>query len=153
MAKPKTPQDLYVTNGWYLEIPAFGNFSGLISPHFQTLEGLGIDSSTVDIVDAGTNIKYKFPTQILDFTEITLTRTLDGSNDDGALDGLVQLCLRVGLKLPSVSIVKMHNLTEVFRIQCQGFRFLSEKYPTMDINGEDKFLMSYRATIDQYQKV
>jgi hypothetical protein len=153
MGKPKTPIDLYVTNGWYIEIPSFASFPGLQSPHFQTLEGLGIDSGTVDIVDAGTNIKYKFPTQILDFTEITLTRTLDGGPDDAALDILAQLCLRQGVKVPVVSIVKMHNQQEVFRVQAQGFRLLSEKFPTMDINGEDKFLMTYRATIDQYQKV
>jgi len=73
MGKPKKPTALYVVNGWYIELP------GLVSPHFERLSGLSKKTGTVEIVDAGTNIKYKFNGQIIDFGTITLERTMDGS--------------------------------------------------------------------------
>lgn len=146
MPKPKTPSDLYVVNGWYMEMP------GLISPHFQSIDGLGIATNSVDIVDAGTNIKFKFSAQVLDFTEITLARTLDGSSDDAALDSLYDRCVRNGEKF-DISLVKTHNGVEVFRYAIVGFRFVNKTLPTLDVNGEDKFLISYTATVDYWFKV
>ncbi|MCE7766847.1 hypothetical protein GQL56_29930, partial [Pseudomonas putida] len=72
MPKPQRPNDLYVNNGWYLEIP------GLVSPHFETLEGVQKAANKVSIVDAGSNKKYQFGTQIIDFGEMSLSRTYQG---------------------------------------------------------------------------
>lgn len=146
MPFPQRPTDLYVVNGWYLEIP------GLVSPHFETLEGVQKTSNKVDIVDAGTNTKYKFGTQIIDFGEMTLTRTYQGTVDDITLETLVQTMIQEGLKLP-VTAIKMHNKREVFRIQFDGFNIHSTTMPTFDVNGEEKFLVQYMATCDGWRIV
>lgn len=142
--KPQKPQDVYVANGWYLNIPVPGIMSDAI---FETLEGMQKQSGTVETVDAGTNRKYKFSTQLTDYGEMTLTRSYQGNVTDRALEILVNQMIENGLKLP-VQAVKMHNGKEVFTIVFEGFRFLSANYPTFDISSEDKFTVSYGATCD-----
>lgn len=146
MARPVRPTDLYVTNGWYMEIP------GLLSPHFETLDGLGIESSTVQLVDAGTNVEYKFPSQIIRYPELTLARTLQGTTDDAALETIVQQCIEEGFKF-DCQLIKLHNQVEAFRLAMVGFRFQNVTYPTFDVNGEDKFLINYTATVDFFYKI
>lgn len=142
--KPQKPQDVYVANGWYLNIPVPGIMSDAI---FETLEGMQKQSGTVETVDAGTNRKYKFSTQLTDYGEMTLTRSYQGNVTDRALEILVNQMIENGLKLP-VQAVKMHNGKEVFTIVFEGFRFLSANYPTFDIFSEEKFTVSYGATCD-----
>lgn len=142
--KPQKPQDVYVANGWYLNIPVPGIMSDAI---FETLEGMQKQSGTVETVDAGTNRKYKFSTQLTDYGEMTLTRSYQGNVTDRALETLVNQMIENGLKLP-VQAVKMHNGKEVFTIVFEGFRFLSANYPTFDISSEEKFTVSYGATCD-----
>lgn len=142
--KPQKPQDIYVANGWYLNIPVPGIMSDAI---FETLEGMQKKSGTVETVDAGTNRKYKFSTQLTDYGEMTLTRSYQGNVTDRALEILVNQMIENGLKLP-VQAVKMHNGKEVFTIVFEGFRFLSANYPTFDISSEEKFTVSYGATCD-----
>lgn len=142
--KPQKPQDVYVANGWYLNIPVPGIMSDAI---FETLEGMQKQSGTVETVDAGTNRKYKFSTQLTDYGEMTLTRSYQGNVTDRALEILVNQMIENGLKLP-VQAVKMHNGKEVFTIVFEGFRFLSASYPTFDISSEEKFTVSYGATCD-----
>lgn len=142
--KPQKPQDVYVANGWYLNIPVPGIMSDAI---FETLEGMQKQSGTVETVDAGTNRKYKFSTQLTDYGEMTLTRSYQGNATDRALEVLVNQMIENGLKLP-VQAVKMHNGKEVFTIVFEGFRFLSANYPTFDISSEEKFTVSYGATCD-----
>lgn len=142
--KPQKPQDIYVANGWYLNIPVPGIMSDAI---FETLEGMQKQSGTVETVDAGTNRKYKFSTQLTDYGEMTLTRSYQGNVTDRALEILVNQMIENGLKLP-VQAVKMHNGKEVFTIVFEGFRFLSANYPTFDIASEEKFTVSYGATCD-----
>lgn len=144
MPFPTRPTDLFVVNGWYMEIP------GLVSPHFETLEGVQKASNKVEIVDAGTNKKYKFGTQIIDFGEMTLTRTYQGTVDDVSLEAIVELMITQGLKLPIVAI-KMHNKREVFRIQFLGFNIQTSTLPTFDVNGEEKFIVTYTATCDDWK--
>lgn len=146
MPRPQKPQALYVSNGWYLEIP------GLISPHFETLEGLSKKTGTVDIVDAGTNIKYKFNSQIIDFGEITLTRTLDGSSDDIVFKQLVDSSIDLGIKYVGV-LVKMHFGREVYRIAFEGLAFKEYNFPTFDVNAEEKQTISVPATVDVWIQV
>lgn len=142
--KPQKPQDVYVANGWYLNIPVPGIMSDAI---FETLEGMQKQSGTVETVDAGTNRKYKFSTQLTDYGEMTLTRSYQGNATDRALEILVNQMIENGLKLP-VQAIKMHNGKEVFTIVFEGFRFLSANYPTFDIASEEKFTVSYGATCD-----
>jgi hypothetical protein len=142
--KPQKPQDVYVANGWYLNIPVPGIMSDAI---FETLEGMQKQSGTVETVDAGTNRKYKFSTQLTDYGEMTLTRSYQGNVTDRALEILVNQMIENGLKLP-VQAVKMHNGKEVFTVVFEGFRFLSANYPTFDISSEEKFTVSYGATCD-----
>ena len=142
--KPQKPQDVYVANGWYLNIPVPGIMSDAI---FETLEGMQKQSGTVETVDAGTNRKYKFSTQLTDYGEMTLTRSYQGNATNRALEVLVNQMIENGLKLP-VQAVKMHNGKEVFTIVFEGFRFLSANYPTFDIASEEKFTVSYGATCD-----
>jgi len=146
MARPRKPSDLFVANGWWLEIP------GLVSPHFETLDGLGIESADVMIVDAGTNVEFKFPTQIARYTELSLTRTLDGSSDDAVLEDIVQRCIHQGYKFDA-TVVKTHWSQEIFRLALVGMRFKTIAEPSLDVNGEEKYTMNLTATIDYYYKI
>jgi len=146
MPPPIRPTDLYVTNGWYLELP------GIVSPHFETLEGVSQNSNTVAIVDSGTNRRYKFGTQIIDYGDMTLTRTLQGTPDDVVLDATVVAMIQLGLKVNAVAI-KLHHLVEAFRLIFEGFRVVSVAYPSFDVNGEEKFLMQYSCTCDGFVKI
>lgn len=147
MAKPQKPQDVYVVNGWYLDIPVEGiNTDGL----FETLEGMGKSTGVVEVVDAGTNRKYKFTDQLTDYSEMTLTRAYNGSTADRAMETLVNTMIENGLKLP-VKAVKMHQGKEVLTIVFEGFAFSAASYPTFDIGGSDKFMVSYTAHCDGWQ--
>lgn len=149
MSKPTKPTDLYVVNGWYLNIP----FAGILSNgQFETINGIGKQTGTVEIVDAGSNRKLKFGDQIVEFTEMTLTRTYNGSATDRALEVLVDTCIETGVKLP-VTAVKMHWGNEVFTIAFEGFRFTSSTLPEMNTAGTDKFTVSYGATCDSWEIV
>lgn len=147
MPIPNRPTDLYVTNGWYFE-----GIPGLVSPHFETLEGVQKMSNSVEIVDAGSNRKYKFPTQILDFGDMTLTRTLQGTPDDAILEATAEAMIQQGVKINCYA-VKLHHLVEVFRIAFEGFRIVSMNYPNFDVNGEEKFLVSFACTCDNWVKI
>lgn len=144
MARPLKPQDVYVTNGWYLDIPVNGiGTNGL----FETLEGISMSSGVVEIVDAGTNRKFKFGDQMTDFGELTLTRPYNGTAADRALEQLVKDMIQTGLKVP-VKAIKMHHGEEVLTIVFDGFAFQSATYPSFDVNGTDKFMVSYTAHCD-----
>jgi hypothetical protein len=145
-ARTKKPTDLLVANGWYLELP------GIVSPHFETLSGLSKTTGRVEIVDAGTNIRYNFPSQILSFGEITLTRTYDGSPLDIALEALVDECIERGLKVQG-NLVKLHHQREAFRLAMEDFQFSARNFPDFDVNSEDKFLMSYTANVGAFFRI
>ena len=149
MAKPQKPQDAYVANGWYLNIPVAGIMQNGL---FETLEGMGMQSGEVQIVDAGTNRKYKFTDQLVDFTDMTLTRTYNGSSVDRAMEALVKTMIDEGLKLP-VTAVKMHHGKEVFTIMFEGFAFKEVRYPTMDVGSSEKFTVTYSAHCDGWDIV
>ena len=144
MAKPQKPQDVYVTNGWYLNIPVPGIMADGL---FETLEGMSQSSGVVEVVDAGTNRKYKFTDQLTDYGEMTLTRPYNGSTADRAMEVLVTTMIENGIKVP-VSAVKMHQGKEVFTILFEGFSFSAANYPTFDVAGTEKFIVSYTAHCD-----
>jgi hypothetical protein len=142
MPFPQRPTDLFVTNGWYLD-----GLPGLVSPHFETLEGIQLVSNSVEIVDAGTNIKHRFSSQILDYGTMTITRTLQGTPDDAVIATLVENMIRLGIKF-SVNAIKFHHQVEAFRLLMEGFRVSAVNYPTWDVNAEEKHIISYTATCD-----
>lgn len=142
MPRPRTVNDLYVVNGWWLEI------AGLQAPHFMTVEGVGIDSGTVSTVDGGDNTEYKFSDQLYKFGELTLTRAKDGSVDDALLETLHLRCIREGFKFPC-ELVKTHNGVEVFRIVFEGFRLVTNKSNPFDVSGSDKLTTTFTATADK----
>jgi hypothetical protein len=144
MAKPQKPQDVYVVNGWYLNIPVPGIMSDGM---FETLEGMSKSSGTVEVVDAGTNRKYKFTDQLTVYGEMTLTRPYNGSAADRAMEVLVNTMIENGIKVP-VTAVKMHQGQEVLTIIFEGFAFSAANYPTFDVGGSDKFTVSYTAHCD-----
>ena len=144
MAKPQKPQDIYVTNGWYLNIPVPGIMADGL---FETLEGMSKSSGVVEVVDAGINRKYKFTDQLTDYGEMTLTRPYNGSTADRAMEALVTTMIENGIKVP-VSAVKMHQGKEVFTILFEGFSFSAANYPTFDVAGTEKFTVSYTAHCD-----
>ena len=147
MGKPRVPTDLLTTNGWWLEIPSVANC------HFETLDGLGtIESGTQTITDAGTNIVYKFSDQTYNASELSLTRTLNGSETDAQMDSLYLRCIREGLKFDCM-LTKLHNGVEIFRYVIKGFRFVNQSAPSLDVNGGDKYTFSYTATQDYAYKV
>lgn len=144
MAKPQKPQDIYVVNGWYLNIP----FPGIGSDGlFETLEGVGKSTGVVEVVDAGTNRKYKFTDQLVDYGEMTLTRSYNGSAADRAMETLLNTMIETGYKC-DITAIKMHQGKEVMTIVFEGFAFNAASYPTMDIGGSDKFTVSYTAHCD-----
>jgi len=140
MPKPQKPTSLYVTNGWYLEIP------GLVSPHFETMEGVTKEGGTVSIIDGGRNREYKFSDQIMKIGDVTLTRTKQGTSDDIVLNNLVERMILNGISL-NIRAVKMHNGVEVFSIFMEGFRFKSKALPTWDVNASEKYTETYTATV------
>ena len=143
------PQDAYVVNGWYLNLPVPGILSeGL----FETLEGMGKSSGHVEMVDAGSNHVYNFTDQLTRYDEMTLTRTYQGNATDRAMEALVSTMIETGLKLPATA-VKMHHGNEVFTIVFEGFRFTAVKMPTLDVAGSDKFTVSYTAMCDGWEIV
>ena len=149
MAKMQKPQDAYVVNGWYLNLPVPGILSeGL----FETLEGMGKSSGNVEMVDAGSNHVYNFTDQLTRYDEMTLTRTYQGNATDRAMEALVSTMIETGLKLPATA-VKMHHGNEVFTIVFEGFRFTAVKMPTLDVAGADKFTVSYTAMCDGWEIV
>lgn len=147
MSKPVKPADVYVNNGWYLNLPVPGvGTNGL----FETLAGLNKSTGVVEVVDAGTNRKYKFNDQIIDFGEITLTRPYNGTAADRALEVCVQTMIETGLKLEGVTAIKMHWGKEVFAFVFEGFAFSAMQMPDMDVAGTEKYTVTYTAHCDNW---
>lgn len=145
MAKPQKPKAAYTANGWYLELP------GLVSPRFETLTGLTRSTGNIQVVDAGTNIKYNFASQIMDFGTINLTRNLDGSVDDKALDVFVTACMTSGLKAAGL-LIKLHFGRPVFTIGFEGLKIQSDAFSDFNIESEDKLIQTFVATVDTWLK-
>jgi len=143
MPKPQKPTNVFVTNGWYMELP------GLVSPQFESLSGLSKKTGTVEVVDAGTNVKYKFSSQIVDFGTITLVRPYDGSSDDVLMRALVNASITEGIKYAGV-LVKRHFGNEVYRIAFEGLMFTEETYPDFNTGAEEKQNISYVANVDSW---
>lgn len=143
MARPQKPNAAFVTNGWYFELP------GLVSPHFEQISGISKKTGNVQIVDAGSNIKYNFSSQILDFGQISLSRTRDGSSDDRVMAGLVEASIATGAKFAGV-MVKLHFGKEVYRIAFTGLKFMEENRPEYNTSSEEKELVQYTATVDTW---
>lgn len=146
MSRPQKPQDVYVANGWYLNLTAAGIGSNGL---FETLEGVGKGSGVVEVVDAGTNHKYKFTDQLVDYHEMTLTRSYNGSAIDRAMEVIVTTMIETGIKIPCTA-VKLHHGQEVFTIIFEGFAINDESYPTFDTGSGEKFTVSYTAHCDGY---
>jgi len=137
------PQDLYTTNHFYIDMV------GLVSPHFHTVEGIEQKSGEVSIVDGTTNIKHKFSSQLKEYSDITLTRAMDGTIDDTTLKALVQQCMNNGFRFDA-NLVKMHNGQEVFRILMLGVRIKNYTYPTFNTEAEERLDMKYVLSVSEW---
>lgn len=146
MAKPKKPQDALITNGWYLTLPVPGIGSDAI---FETLEGIGKSTGIVQIVDAGSNHKINFGDQLVDYSELTLTRTYQNNLIDRAMETLVTMSMEEG-QVFDVVATKMHYGKPVFSILFEGFQFKSETHPSLDLAGGEKYTVSYGAVSSGY---
>jgi len=140
-------EDMMVVNGWYLT-----GIPGLDRPNFETLEGLAINSANVETVDGVTNKKKRFSTQIIDFGEATLTRPFYSNVDDYALQIFAIACIRQGYKV-DVTAVKRHKNRDVAAFLLKDFRISSVQFPTWDVAGEDKFVVTYPFTYDDFYVV
>jgi len=137
------PVDALTANHFHFEVP------GLISPHFHKLEGISKKSGEVFIVDGSTNIKHKFSSQLKDFGDITLTRTLDGSVDDISMRALVDSCLNEGFRFDG-NLVKQHNGQEAFRVLFLGLRIKEVQYPSLDTASEERFDIKYVCSVSEW---
>lgn len=146
MGLPTQIKDVLVTNGWYLELP------GVVSGHFETLEGLQKNTTDVEMVDGGTNKKVSFGGQVIDYGKLTLTRPLQNNADDVALKDLADEMVATGKKI-NVTAVKMHKGQELFRVLIEGFRISSYKYPTLNVAGTEKFMVTYTAGYDDFDQI
>ena len=140
------PTDSITTGHWYFEIP------GLISPHFQALEGISRETGEVTVVDGATNITHKFSAQIKKFGDITLTRPYDGSVDDVSVNALYRKCEDEGFRFDG-SLVKMHNGKEVFRILFMGMRIKRREHPNLATEGEDRYDVKYVCSVSQWEEL
>ena len=140
------PTDALTANHFEFEVP------GLISPHFHKLEGISQKSGEVFIVDGSTNIKHKFSSQLKDFGDITLTRTLDGSVDDISMRLLVKQCMDNGFRFDG-NLVKKHNGKEAFRILFLGLRIKEVQYPSLDTSSEERFDVKYVCSVSEWDEL
>ena len=147
MPIPTKPSTQAVVNGWWIE-----GIPDVLFPHFETLEGKKQEGGNISIVDAGSNTRLYFSDQIIDFGEMTLTRTSEENADDVALDAFLLSCQRFGAKV-NVTAVKTHNNVEVYRVLFEGFRFFRKGDPTWNVNSGDKFTVSWGATCDNAIKL
>lgn len=146
MARPQKPQDALVVNGWYLDLGAVSiGVHGL----FETLSGIGKSTGIVEMVDAGTNKKMKLSDQLIDYSEMSLTRTYQGNVIDRAMEALITLMIEEGLSIPSRA-VKLHHGKEVFSVVFEGFKFIGEEHPEWNVAGTDKYTVSYKAVCTDY---
>jgi hypothetical protein len=88
----------------------------------------------------------------MDFGEMTLTRTEQGTPDDKALALLAEAMVRQGLKV-NATAYKLHKQQIVFTMLFEGFRIAGFTYPSFDVNGEDKFTISYTCTCDNWVRL
>lgn len=145
--KAGPPTGAVINNGWYFQLTSL---PPLVSPHFQTLSGLSKKTGTVEVVDGGTNVKYKFSSQLVDYGTITLARPNDASTDDAVWRQIVHNSIRMGIKYSGV-LVKEHYGQEVYRIMFSGLRFVEENYPEFNTHAEDAQVVSCVATVDEWE--
>lgn len=143
---PLKPVDLYTANHWYFEIP------GLISPQFHTLSGIEQRSGEVFIVDGSTNIKHKFSSQLKEYSDIVLTRAMDGSVDDLTMMTLVQQSMNEGLRFDG-NLVKLHNGQEVFRILFLGCRIKNVAHPELRTDSEERYDVKYTCSVSEWVEI
>jgi hypothetical protein len=140
MSRPTT---VFMANGWYFDMP------GLVTPRFQTLEGINRKTGTTDIVDGGDNIKYQFSDQIQEFGQITLARTRDGSVDDYTMDLLVTASLREGATY-SGTLYKLNWRKRVFSIGFVGLMFIEDAHPTLETGSSEQYSQRFTAIVHEW---
>lgn len=143
---PLRPTNLYTANNWYFEI------KGMVSPHFHKLEGISKTSGEVSIVDGATNIKHKFSNQLKEFSDISLTRTYDGSVDDIFMLALSKLMFDTCLRIDG-NLVKLHCGKEVFRILFLGLRMKGEAHPSLDTESGERYDVKYDFSVSEWVEV
>ena len=146
MGKPSRPTAVYTNNNWYFEIP------GIVSPNFQKLSGIEASSGEVTIVDGVTNLKHKFSSQIKEFSDVTLERAYDGSEDDNYMRALQKISLVEGQRFDG-QLVKLHAGREVFRILFLGARLKKVSHPSLDTGGEDIYNVSYTLSVTEWVEI
>ena len=137
------PVDALTANHFYIEM------AGLVSPHFQKIEGISKKSGEVVIIDGSTNTKHKFSDQLKEVGDITLTRVYDGSVDDITMRLLVEQCLNEGFRF-DINMVKMHNGQEAFRIIILGMRIKEVQHPNYDTGSTERLEVKYVCSVSDY---
>lgn len=140
------PVDALTANHFLFEVP------GLVSPHFQKIEGISKKSGEVVIVDGSTNIKHKFSSQIKEFGDITLSRVYDGSVDDRSMRALTDQCMNEGFRFDG-NLVKMHNGQEAFRIIFLALRIKEVQHPSLDTGSEERYEVKYICSVSEWVEV
>lgn len=140
------PVDALTANHFYFEVP------GLVSPHFQKIEGISKKSGEVFIVDGSTNTKHKFSSQLKECGDITLTRVYDGTVDDYTMKALTEQCLNEGFRFDG-NLVKLHNGQEAFRIIFLGLRIKEVQHPNLDTASEERYEVKYICSVSDFIEV
>lgn len=146
MGKPNAPTNLFTANNWYFEL------QGLVSPHFQTLEGISLTSGEISVVDGATNIRHKFSNQLKDFGDIILTRGYDGSVDDDFMRALQAVSMNSCQRFDG-NLVKLHCGKEVFRILFLGMRIKSVEHPSLGTSSEEAYNVKYTCSVSEWVEV
>ena len=135
-------EDLMVVNGWYLN-----GLPGVQRPNFETLEGLSVEGGNVETVDGVTNKKKRFSDQLINFGDGSLTRPFQSNVDDYALQIFSIACIRQGYKV-DVTAIKRHKNRDVAAFLLKDFRISAVQFPTFNVEGAEKFVVTYPFTYD-----
>lgn len=146
--KPKTIEansDLLTANQWTFEIPG----SDLEAPNFNRVEGIGRETDTVTAVDGGTGLEKTFSGGVTRYSDLTIVRKRDGTQNDKVLSRFVDAFQETGEKVNG-SLVKRHKGEVVQKINFVGLSFKGETYPSMDTESANPMEISYPCPVDYW---
>lgn len=146
--KPKiieASSDLMTANQWTFEIPG----SDLQAPNFNRVDGISRETDTITKTDGGTGLELTFHGGITRYSDLTIVRKRDNTENDDVMSRFVDAFQENGEKVNG-SLVKYHNGEIVRKINFVGLSFKGEQFPGMDTESANAMEMTYPCPVDYW---
>lgn len=145
------PTDLLTTNQWTLDIDILPGEKKMVSPQFDSLDGIGVAVGTIEKAEGGSGLVYKFSNHAINHKPITISRKRDGTAQDAYLQQYVDTYIRSGAKRNG-TMYKYHNGKLIRKIIFVGLGLFDSQHPSYNSTTSDAEEIRIQCTVDYHEE-